>query len=264
MERVALLVEKTGERLGCLLNPSNLVVRRRAGLQPRRSIGGALTGAQLTDDPLLCTGGGSTELRLDLLFDVSLTHGSTLVTTDVRDLTRPLWDLAENQLDGGDGYGSPPLVRFIWGKTWNVLGVIEAVAERLEQFSEQGAPGRSWLRLGLRRVSEPPPPPEPPDLSWLGSEGSEFDASTPAGPSLYHDVLGVPAADGELPVDGDEPVPADPGEGERLDQLASKYLGNPSAWRWLAIANQLVDPLASLAGVRLRVPAPELGREGEP
>lgn len=260
MERVALLVEKTGERLGCLLNPSSLVIRRRAGLKPRRSIGGSLTGTQLTDDPLLCTGGGSTELRLDLLFDVSLTHGSTVATDDVRDLTRPLWDLAENHLDGGDGYGSPPLVRFIWGKTWNVLGIIEAVAERLEQFSEQGAPGRSWLRLGMRRVSEPPPPPEPPDLSWSGVDAEGL--GVPADDSLlYHDVLGVPAGDLPEGLEGDTPIPTDPGEGERLEQLAATYFGNPAAWRWIALANPWIDPLASLAGVRLRVPP--IPTEGE-
>ena len=49
----------------------------------------------LSDDPLLYTGGGRTELDLDLLFDVSLA-GSSVATRDVRDLTRAFWDLAEN------------------------------------------------------------------------------------------------------------------------------------------------------------------------
>ncbi len=111
MERVAFLIEETGERIACMLNPEDMVVRRLAGVRPRRSSGGALTGAGLADDPLLFTGGGMTELHLNLLFDVSLA-GSSARVKDVRDLTYPLWQLAENAADE-QNYGRPPLVRFI-------------------------------------------------------------------------------------------------------------------------------------------------------
>src|ERR1043166_10002984 len=87
MERVAFLLEKTGERIPCLLNPSSVVVRRLAGLRTRQSSTGPLTGAGLKDDPLLSTGGGMTEILLDLLFDISLA-GATVTAEDVRDLTR--------------------------------------------------------------------------------------------------------------------------------------------------------------------------------
>ena len=152
MERIAFLLEETGERIDCLLNPESFIVRRVAGVQPRRSIGGPLTGAALTDDPLLYTGGGRTELTLDLLFDVSLATSPTPIE-DVRMMTQPLWNLAENRTD--DTSGKPTLVRFIWGKAWNVPAVVAAVAERYEYFTLEGIPQRSWLRLRLVRVSEP-------------------------------------------------------------------------------------------------------------
>ena len=76
MERVTFLVEPGQERLGCLLNPESLVTRRRAGIEPRRSIGGPVTGAGMRDDRLLFTGGGRTEFELDLLFDVTLAGSS--------------------------------------------------------------------------------------------------------------------------------------------------------------------------------------------
>jgi hypothetical protein len=154
MERVAFLIEASNERLGCLLNPESLSLRREAGINSRASATGRLSGAGLSDDPLIYTGGGVTELDLDLLFDVSLA-GSSIVSEDVRDLTRPLWNLAENSAPGSRDYGRPPVVRFIWGKAWNIPGVVVAVAERLEQFSQSGQPRRSWLRLRLRRVAEP-------------------------------------------------------------------------------------------------------------
>ena len=50
MERVAFLLERTGERIACLLNPESLVLRRRAGLRSRQSAGGLVTGAELADD----------------------------------------------------------------------------------------------------------------------------------------------------------------------------------------------------------------------
>src|SRR5688572_23948780 len=113
-----------------MLNPESLVMRRIAGVRPRRSAGGVVTGVGLADDPLLFTGGGTTELQLDLLFDVTLA-GSTIPTEDVRQLTAPLWNLAENSTQG-DPTARPPRVRFVWGKNWNIPGIVSSVAERLE------------------------------------------------------------------------------------------------------------------------------------
>src|SRR5262249_19194244 len=106
----------------------------------------------LSDDPIVFTGGGSTELDLELFFDVSLAR-MPMEHADVRELTRPLWNLAENRQDA-QGYGQPPLVRFIWGKEWNIRGVVVAVAERLGFSPLEGAPQRSWMHLRLLRVSD--------------------------------------------------------------------------------------------------------------
>jgi hypothetical protein len=196
MERVAFLVEETDERIGCLLNPETLVMRRVAGVRPRRSATGQLTGEGLTDDPLLYTGGGRTELDLDLLFDVTLA-GSSISTDDVRDLTLPLWRLAENA-DRRSGYGQPPLVRFIWGKSWNILGVVLAVSERLEYFTPEGMPRRSWLRLRMLRANEPPPE-SPPGRSLSPDDLSLSEEAFPEGSVGVSEVMGgaPAAADGE-------------------------------------------------------------------
>src|SRR5690349_7080966 len=121
MERVAFLVEGTGERIGCLLNPESIIVRRTAGVRPRRSAAGLLTGAALADDPILYTGGGTTEIDLDLLFDVTLPGSSapTVSSTptgarpalpvleDVRVLTGPLRQLAEGPVVTGESPAPP-------------------------------------------------------------------------------------------------------------------------------------------------------------
>jgi hypothetical protein len=234
MERVALILEETGERLGCMLNPASLVVQRRAGVRPRRAAG-PLTGSGLSDDPLLFTGGGSTELQLDLLFDVTLASSNQQIE-DVRELTGPLWHLAENRSDD-DGYGSPARVRFVWGKAWNVPGVIVAVAERLEQFTTTGVPRRSWLRMRLRRVGEVPQrfaePVEP-----------EVELTLPQDEALTTELMEV------YDVAGDEPASGS----ERLDQIAADSYGGPTLWRIIAEFNNIVDPLNLEAGLRLLIP----------
>ena len=244
MERVAFLLESTGERLGCLLNPESVQLSRSSGIQPRRSAGGLLTGVGLSDDPLLYTGGGSTELRLDLLFDVTLA-GSTIETDDVRELTGPLWRLAENAPEG-DSYGRPPLVRFVWGKSWNVPGVVAAVSERLEFFTTEGAPRRSWLRMRLLRVAEEPveDPLTPPTAQSLELLPGLEEMS--AGQVEVHEWIGGGETAGEGENDG--------ATGERLDEIASEHYGEPSFWRLLAVFNNVADPLRIKAGEFLQLP----------
>ena len=235
MERVAFLIEQTNERLACLLNPETLTIRRTSGVRARASSGGQLTGVGLSDDPLLYTGGGRTELEVDLLFDVTLL-GSSVTTDDVRNLTAPFWNLSENK---GGGYAQPPIVRFIWGKYWNIPAVVAAVSERLENFTPDGAPGRSWLRMRLVRVREPAAQPTPIQAVVDDSPPSleEIDAELAPERMRYHEVSG----------------------GDRLDLIATEYYGQPSYWRLLADFNGLSDPFDLPAGMVLLIPpAPEL------
>ena len=237
MERVAFLLEHDGTRVGCLLNPEEVELRRWAGLRRRESAGGFVTRAGSSDDPLTCTGGGVTELKLDLLFDVSLA-GSTVQTDDVRELTGPLWELAENWRSQ-DGFGQPPIVRFVWGKSWNIPGVVAAVAERLEAFSPAGVPGRSWLRMRMLRVPEP-------------------QGSNPGYRRRRQAALrtrdGAPRALNSAAVNGErtEIVMVD----DRLDLIAERHLGCADLWRLLAEVNDIEDPTRVPPGTALRIPGP--------
>jgi hypothetical protein len=258
VERVAFLLEQTGERLGCLLNPESLIVRRTAGVRSRSGGRGSLTSAGLNDDPLLYTGGGITEMILDLLFDVTL-DTSPAPAEDVRTLTRPLFELAEGKV-AIDGVAQPPIVRFVWGKQWNVPGVVTAVAERLEQFTADGAPQRSWLRMRLVRVTEPNTDralTEAPPLTL----GQDLDIS----PELaeVHEVLGGGSADTSADEQGDVPG------GERLDEIAFKRYGDCRFWRLIANFNGVENPLEIAAGRLLLLPplslsAPTPTADGNP
>ncbi|WP_052195341.1 hypothetical protein [Deinococcus radiopugnans] len=234
MERVNFLIESSNERISCLLNPEQLTVRRQAGTTARRSVGGLLGARLQDDDPLLAVGGGVTELELDLLFDTSLQEQPVRVG-DVRELTRPLWRLAEAGRPGS----ALTRVRFLWGKSWNVPGVILAISERFESFAASGAPQRSWLRLRLRRV---------PELAT--------SQATPEQTAPQPWTTGPPGLDA-LP-----PAPADTVEvqgdglnvGSRLDALAFGIYGDPAAWRLIAQVNGLINPLDLNAGQVLQLP----------
>ncbi|MFI5489712.1 MULTISPECIES: CIS tube protein [Micromonospora] len=236
MERVAFLVDATGERVDCLLNPETVQVTRLAGIRPRGAPGGQLTGAGLADDPLVFTGGGRTELVLDLLFDVDFAEGQVR-PSDVRALTRPLWLLAENSTTE-HGWLRPPLVRLVWGKTWNVPGVIVAVAERFDAFTVTGSPRRSWLRLKLVRVAE---------SADRAREGFAEELAAAGTPAAAPGSAVVAAGDGAAEPDY---------SGVRFDLLAHDALGSPLRWRLLAEHNRITDPLTVPAGTALAVPPP--------
>jgi hypothetical protein len=244
MERVAFLLESTGERIGCMLNPEKLLVRRLAGIQPRRSAGGLLGGANLTDDPLIYRGGGTTELQLDLLFDVSIA-GSSIDTDDVRELTFPLWSLAENA-SGADGQTRPQLARFVWGKSWNVPGIVAAVSERLECFTPGGAPARSWLRMRFLRVAAASNRPDATQTPRRPFEPSPSKARAAAEQAGAHQVAGSATARAERVS----------GAGERLDEIAYRYYGNAALWKPLAAFNGLDDPARVAPGCLLQIPPP--------
>jgi hypothetical protein len=238
MERVSFLIESTGARLSGLLNPETLVVRRWAGIRTRSSGAGQLTGAGLADDPLLATGGGRTELDLDLLFDVTVPEAAG-GTRDVRDLTLPLWNLAENT-PAGDGATGPAQVRFVWGKSWNFPGVIAAIAERLENFTPEGVARRSWLRLRLLRAGEQLLPAPSATPAWRAPREA-----------VAADLERVPPEDLRVrEVAGGQ----GPGGIERLDTFLDRNQVDPRHWKLVAALNDLADPYSVPPGTALRLP----------
>lgn len=237
MERVTFLVENN-ERLSCLLNPETVIMRRTTGVRPRESLNGLISTDGSGDNPLLFTGAGTTTIDLDLVFDVSI-PGSSIVSQNVRDLTQPIWNLAENHQRSDRTY-RPAICRFIWGKSWNIPGVISAIAEKLESFSSQGIPRRSWLRLRLIRMQEQPassllenemwPTEEQQTLSSLIDGQSLPETLNVQKENSFPDML---SAQPELPENAYE----------RIDLSAFHLTGDPHQWRDIADRYNLADPL---------------------
>lgn len=236
MERVAFVVDDTGERIDCLLNPETFEVKRLAGIRSPAAGEHRLVGRGRTDDPVRFTGGGRTELLLDMVFDVALVE-SRQAPKDVRELTAQLWRLAENSAEDL-GAARPPLIRLVWGRSWNVPGVIAAIAERFDAFGSTGAPGRSWMRLKLVRVEEPEHAGARDFDEELARTGAgAAPATTPAAVQALGDGTTTPG-----------------GAGARMDLLAAEALGSPMRWRELAEHNGVDNPFAVTPGSVLSVP----------
>lgn len=257
MERVAFLDDETGGRIDCLLNPESLEVTRAAGVRVRGSESGRLTGAGLADDPLHLTGGGRTQLTLDLLFDTDLDPAPG-APVDVRAFTRRVWQLAENSAEE-HGSVRPPLVRFVWGKSWNIPGLVVAVAERFDRFDPSGTPHRSWLRLRFVRVAESAAEAEAEYEAMIAEAEAALEADkamAATGQVVPSDEARSLVVAGEGSGGGGQPGVV------RFDLLAADGLGNPMLWRRLAAHNGIDDPFHVAPGAVLSLPAGAAGTAG--
>jgi hypothetical protein len=255
LERIAFVVDDTAERFDALLNPETVRLRRQSGLRTLADRPGTITGAAGSDDLLVSTAGGRTEIELDLLFDVELMpaprtgRSPRRTVRDVRTLTGPLWSLSENRSPPG-----PVRCRLVWGKHLDVPVVVEAVSERLERFDPSGVPTRSYLSLRLVRTAAAPSAtaggsrnPAPPPISTAQATPRAPLADQPA--SMFHEVVGRSGPASEEAPDA---------RGERIDDLATRYYGNPAYWRLLASVNDLDDLPWVPTGRVLVVPPAEL------
>ena len=241
-EHVAFLIEKTGTHVDCMLNPESVTIGRQAGVKPKRSIGGFINSSGMSDDPFLYAGGGRTEIRLQLLFDLlaSSHTGKSGVKQDddVRTLTGPLMELVENteEIEGG-GYKRPPYVRFMWGK-WNIPGLIVEMAERFENFTPNGEPRRSWVSMRFLRCMD-------------GYTGRSLDETQGPGVRLPPGFL---ESRPDLYGKAKKSIPSGAMnsyevKGERgLDLIAHNVGLVPQDWREIALLNNISNPL-SLEGM---------------
>jgi hypothetical protein len=165
--------------------------------------------------------------------------GSSVTSEDVRDLTRPLWQLAENA-HADEGYGRPSLLRVVWGKVLNLACVVASVAERLEHFTDNGAPRRSWLSLRLLRVEEDVA--QQVEATRVPSGGIDAEQVAASLPPESFDTQSVLSGGPE------------PGSGQRLDEIAWERYRDPSMWRLIASLNGIDDPMHLDTGTVLRLP----------
>jgi len=182
-------------------------------------------------------GGNAPELRFSAGQSGTLTLSITLDTTDsgedVTLHTNKLLDLlkVDMSLAGSDknrNKGRPPWVEFHWGPLHSFRAVVERLQIKFTYFAADGMPLRAKADLTLKQYADEAVRP--------------LQNPTSHTPSLQtvHRL----------------------GHGETLDRLAAKHYADPTRWRLIAEANDIVDPLALHPGDLLVIPELPVRRRG--
>jgi hypothetical protein len=166
------------------------------------------------------TGASAGTLSLTLFFDTTDTG------SDVTSYTNQLQQLMaiDPSLQGTKSTSNnqrPPWVKFCWGNFQSWPAVITSLSLTFEYFSSSGTPLRARASLSLQQYTDPNRLPRQNPTS-----------GTPR-PHRVHRVQ----------------------RGETLDRIAAQHLGKATAWRAIADANGLDDPLALAPGRYLAIPA---------
>jgi hypothetical protein len=169
--------------------------------------------------PLRYLGANSGLLSLDLIFD------TTSDGTPVSKYTGKLMKLMEvdYSLPGADEAsrnGRPPKVTFHWGDLHSFPAVVANVVLSFTYFSSSGVPLRASAHLDLQQYDK------------SDAFGPQNPTSGTPSPHRVHRVQ----------------------PGETLDRISARYYGDSTAWRELAAANGIEDPLAVRPGTLLSVP----------
>ena len=165
------------------------------------------------------TGASSGRLDLELFFDTTDTGSS------VADYTSKLVGLmaVNSSLPGSSPSSNnarPQWVEFHWGDFHSFKAVISSLDLTFEYFSSTGTPLRARARLSLTQYQE--------DMAF----GPQNPTSGTPRPHRTHQVQ----------------------PGETLDRIAAAHLGDPTAWRDIAAANGIEDPLDLRPGRILAIP----------
>jgi hypothetical protein len=214
VQRAKLEIEG-GKPIDCLFNPASYSITKVNGYQVQSVPGVSFGVPQFV-------GGAPREMVVELLFDVTL---SKPPLQTVRPITDSLFKMMEVP-SGGSGAGSaPPTVTFRWGAFESFKAVPAFMDVRFELFRADGEPVRAWVTMKLIQVAADP------------RSGS-----------------GTPAAQNPTTRAAEAGSSCIVCEGDSLPSLAYQAYGDPTAWRTIARANGIDDPMRLRPGRRLKIP----------
>lgn len=217
-QRLATPGSESGRSIEVQFNPTEYTLTKAAQLSEIPIPG--------LDQPLIQFVRGQTEtLSLDLFFD-STEAGTGAAAKPVTEKTNAFYDLVK--IDPATH--APPVLLFSWGGTAFPGGrerdvmkcVVASIRQQFTLFSPGGIPLRAKLTVELR------------EYKTLSDQIRQLNLQS-ADHTKAHAVV----------------------EGETLSSIAYAAYGDPTAWRRIAEANGIDDPLALGAGTILRVPRGE-------
>ena len=132
---------ETGEEIQCLFNPNEYSISKSNSWKEKST--------RRSNVPRLeFTGGGPTELKLELFFDTYEKGGSA------RDYVKKIISLTQIS-QSGSGDPEPPRCMFSWGTNFEFEAVITNVSARFTLFRPDGTPVRATVSLTLKECKDP-------------------------------------------------------------------------------------------------------------
>jgi len=169
-------------------------------------------------ESLTFLGGAAQDVSLKLLFDN--TGNGKPVTDDSNYKLLKSFTLTETgRKNEHTGKSEPPRVHVQWGEYISFPAVITEFVERFMLFTPEGAPVRIEVSLTLKQAIDT----------------SKQNPQNPTSRSIPYKTHRVQM-------------------GERLDWIAFQAYGDAAAWKEIALANEIVDPLTLTPGQLLRIP----------
>lgn len=161
--------------------------------------------------------GESSSLSMTLMFD---TTDSGEAVTKYTDTLLLLTEPSKNLPSRDAKNKRPPWVRFHWGSWHSFKAFVESVSLSFTYFASDGTPLRAKADVTFMQIEE--------DSTWLPQNPTSY---TPEPHDLHQVRLG-----------------------ESLDRIASSYYRDSTAWRAIAEANAIADPLGIEPGTLLVIP----------
>jgi Contractile injection system tube protein/LysM domain len=163
-------------------------------------------------------GGQPRKLTLDLLFDATDSP-----SRDVRAVTDRLFRMMEVDKSlasaSSKNSGRPPMVTFAWGEVVSFKAVIESLSVQYTLFDQAGKPLRAQVKLSL-------------------TQAAKAEDASAQNPTTRGDVMSTHVVR----------------DGDSLPSIAYAAYRNATAWRTIAEANDIDDPLRLRRGEVLTIP----------
>src|SRR5215210_3760502 len=205
-----------GPQLDVYFNPQEYSISKSNQWTYEKVTGTALPPAQFA-------GGNPREMTLSLLLDASLSKDG-----DVKGMTDELFKMME--VPGGQSAGSPsavpPFVTFQWGSVVPFKAVCTSLSVAYKLFRPNGLPIRADVKLALKQAET---------ASTASSTGANRGTNPTTRANAGHGVHTVK-------------------DGDSLPSIAYEAYGDATAWRAIADANGIENPLALRRGRALSVP----------
>jgi hypothetical protein len=206
-----------GDTLDVYFNPQEYSISKTNQWTYETVTGNSLPPAQFG-------GGNPRELTLNLLLDVSLMGGDA----SVKDMTDKLFKMMEVPAgqSGGSASAVPPFVTFQWGSIVPFKAVCTSLRVSYKLFRPNGLPIRADVALSLKQAET---------ASTASSNGSNRGTNPTTRANAGHGVHTVK-------------------DGDSLPSIAYRTYGDPNAWRAIADANGIENPLHLRRGTALSLP----------